>query len=64
MADQAATHGFTVAFAISSGTFAAGAIMGALLFPTKKRLAELRESAAVSAPVRSEVTPEAVAVEA
>ncbi len=64
LAAQAATHGFTVAFLISSGTFAAGAIMGALLFPTKKRLAEMREAAAVTpAPVQAEVAPEAVGAE-
>jgi len=45
VANQAATHGFTVAFAISSGTFAVGAVMGATLFPSKKRLAQMREAA-------------------
>ena len=50
LANQAATHGFTVVFAISAGTFAAGAVMGALLFPSKKRLTEMREAAAQAAP--------------
>ncbi|WP_375504309.1 DHA2 family efflux MFS transporter permease subunit [uncultured Jatrophihabitans sp.] len=45
---QASTHGYTVAFLISAGTFAAGAIMCALVFPSKKRLAELRAAAAAS----------------
>ncbi|MDT0264204.1 MFS transporter [Jatrophihabitans lederbergiae] len=48
IAHNAATHGFSVAFAVSSALFALGAVMGASLFPSKTRIAELR--AAASAP--------------
>ncbi len=40
----AATHGYTVAFAISAGAFAAGAVLGALLFPSKQQLDRIRET--------------------
>ncbi|SHG52458.1 drug resistance transporter, EmrB/QacA subfamily [Jatrophihabitans endophyticus] len=61
VAAQAQTHGYTVAFAISAGTFAAGAIMGVLLFPSKRRLAELRAVTADAAH-RATATSEPVAV--
>ena len=70
LANQAATHGYTVAFAISAGTFALGAVMGALLFPSKKRIAELREAnagaATAASPVEGAVesTVDAVGVDA
>ncbi len=41
----AATHGYSVAFAVSSALFALGAVMGAALFPSKTRIAELRAAA-------------------
>ena len=40
------THGYDAVFMISSGLFAAGAVMGALLFPSKTRLNEMRSAAA------------------
>jgi EmrB/QacA subfamily drug resistance transporter len=59
----AATHGYTLVFAISSCLFATGAVMGGLLFPSRARLAAIR-AAASSAPVtnrtaqrRSEAVP-------
>jgi hypothetical protein len=45
----AATHGYDVAFAIGSGLFAVGLVMGALLFPSKAALTKLREAAASNA---------------
>jgi len=45
LAQVAETHGYSVAFTVSSGLFALGAVMGALLFPSKTRIAELRASA-------------------
>lgn len=39
VAAQAATHGHTVAFAISAGLFAVGTVMTAVLFPSKGRVA-------------------------
>ena len=40
----AATHGYTVAFLTSALVFAAGAVLAASLFPSKERLAAMRES--------------------
>ena len=45
----AATHGYTVAFAVSAGIFALGVILAIVLLPSRQRLAELR--AAETAPV-------------
>ncbi len=42
-----ATHGYTVAFLTSALIFAAGAVLAAALFPSKARLAEMRNSAEV-----------------
>lgn len=53
LAAEAATHGFTVAFAVSAGAFAVGAVLGASLFPSKVRLAQMREAAEASAAVRA-----------
>ena len=39
------THGYAAVFMISSGLFAVGAVTGALLFPSKKRLQEMRAAA-------------------
>ncbi len=49
LAHVAATHGFSVAFAVSSVLFALGAIVGATSFPSKTRIAELRAAAALTA---------------
>ncbi len=35
--EQAATHGYTIAFAVSAGAFALGAVVGALVFPSRQR---------------------------
>jgi EmrB/QacA subfamily drug resistance transporter len=42
----AATRGYTVAFAISAGLLGIGAIVAVVLLPSRRRLAELRTSAA------------------
>ena len=42
----AATHGYTVAFAVSAGIFALGVILAIVLLPSRQRLAELRAAAA------------------
>jgi hypothetical protein len=56
-----------VIFAIGSGLFAFGAVMGALLFPSKARLMAMRAAAnSAQAPAASEqVTPteDALAIE-
>jgi len=48
----AATHGYTVAFAISAGLLGLGFILAIVLLPSKRRLAELR-TAAATAPARA-----------
>ena len=40
----AATHGYTVAFAVSAGIFGLGVILAIVLLPSQRRLAELRAS--------------------
>jgi EmrB/QacA subfamily drug resistance transporter len=45
----AATHGYTVAFAVSAGVFGLGVILAIVLLPAKRRLAELRAAAAAEA---------------
>ena len=45
----AATHGYTVAFAVSAGIFGLGVILAIILLPSKQRLAELRAAAAAEA---------------
>jgi hypothetical protein len=45
----AATHGYTRAFAVSAGLLGLGAIVAALLLPSRKRLAELRTAALATA---------------
>ncbi len=42
----AATHGYTVAFTVSAGIFGLGVILAIVLLPSRKRLAELRATAA------------------
>jgi hypothetical protein len=46
----AATHGYTVAFAVSAGIFGLGVILAIVLLPSRQRLAELRTAAAEAAP--------------
>ena len=45
----AATHGYTLAFTISAGLLGLGAILAVLMLPSRRRLAELGESAALIA---------------
>jgi hypothetical protein len=45
----AATHGYTLAFAVSAGVFGLGVILAIILLPSKQRLAELRAAAAPAA---------------
>ena len=41
----AATHGYTVAFAVSAGLFGLGVVLAIVLLPSKQRLQQLREAA-------------------
>jgi predicted MFS family arabinose efflux permease len=52
----AATHGYTVAFAVSAGIFGLGVILAIVLLPSRQRLAELRAAAVAAA----EAVPAAV----
>jgi EmrB/QacA subfamily drug resistance transporter len=45
----AATHGYTVAFAVSAGIFGLGVILAITLLPSRQRLADLRAEAATAA---------------
>jgi MFS family permease len=45
----AATHGYTVAFAVSAGIFGLGVILAIVLLPSRQRLADLRAAAAAEA---------------
>jgi EmrB/QacA subfamily drug resistance transporter len=45
----AATHGYTVAFSVSSALLGLGFILAIALLPSKRRLAELRDAAAAAA---------------
>lgn len=45
LAQISVTHGYSVVFIISGSLFAVGALMGALMFPSKARLNELRAAA-------------------
>jgi pyruvate/2-oxoglutarate dehydrogenase complex dihydrolipoamide acyltransferase (E2) component len=45
----AATHGYTVAFAVSAGIFGLGVILAIVLLPSRQRLADLRAAAATAA---------------
>ena len=54
----AATHGYTVAFAVSAGIFGLGVILAIVLLPSRHRLAELRAAAAAEAePAPGAATP-------
>jgi EmrB/QacA subfamily drug resistance transporter len=57
----AATHGYTVAFAVSAGVFGLGAILAIVLLPSRQRLADLRAAAtaAEAAPPAPAPTPAA-----
>src|SRR5713226_1124806 len=46
----AATHGYTVAFAVSAGIFGLGVILAIVLLPSRQRLAELRAAVVEAAP--------------
>jgi EmrB/QacA subfamily drug resistance transporter len=45
----AATHGYTVAFAVSAGIFGLGVILAIVLLPSRRQLAALRAAAAAAA---------------
>ena len=45
----AATHGYTVAFAVSAGIFGLGVILAIVLLPSRQRLAELTAASAAAA---------------
>ena len=45
----AATHGYTIAFAVSAALLGLGFILAIVLLPSKHRLAELRNAAAAEA---------------
>lgn len=49
------TNGYSAVFVISSSLFGAGAVMGALMFPSKARLSEMRAASSVE----QEVSPSA-----
>ena len=55
----AATHGYTVAFAVSAGIFGLGVILAIVLLPSKQRLAELRAAAAAAQAAPRAATPAA-----
>jgi hypothetical protein len=44
----AATHGYTVAFAVSAGLFGLGVVLAIVLLPSKQRLQQLREAASAA----------------
>ena len=62
----AATHGYTLAFAISAGLLGLGFILAILLLPSKRRIAGLRTAATTAAagPVRPAPVPTPAAVPA
>jgi EmrB/QacA subfamily drug resistance transporter len=55
-AAAAATHGYTLAFTISAGLLGLGAILAVLMLPSRQRLAELGEAAALIAPPQPAAT--------
>jgi EmrB/QacA subfamily drug resistance transporter len=62
----AATHGYTVAFAVSAGVFGLGVILAIVLLPSRQRLADLRAAAtaAEAAPAAPAPAPAAAAAAA
>ena len=60
----AATHGYATVFLTSALVFGVGAILAAILFPSKERLAAMRQSAAAPQPAAEpDAIAEGVAVE-
>jgi EmrB/QacA subfamily drug resistance transporter len=57
----AATHGYTVAFAVSAGIFGLGVILAIVLLPSRQRLADLRAVAATAAEAAAPVAAPASA---
>jgi EmrB/QacA subfamily drug resistance transporter len=53
----AATHGYTVAFAVSAGIFGLGVILAITLLPSRQRLAELRAAASAAAEAAPAAAP-------
>jgi EmrB/QacA subfamily drug resistance transporter len=60
----AATHGYTVAFAVSAGVFGLGVILAITLLPSRRRLAELRAAASAAAEAAPAAPPAPVAAPA
>jgi EmrB/QacA subfamily drug resistance transporter len=58
----AATHGYTVAFSVSSGVLLAGAILAIVLLPSRRRLEELHNPPEAPAPAVTAVPAETPAV--
>jgi hypothetical protein len=58
----AAVHGYSVAFAVSAALFGVGALLAVLLVPSRRRLAELRntEPAASAVPTASPAPTDSV----
>jgi hypothetical protein len=52
----AATHGYTVAFAVSAGLFGLGVVLAIVLLPSKLRLQQLREAAIAASAVPTSPT--------
>jgi MFS family permease len=55
----AATHGYTTAFTVSAALLGLGFILAIVLLPSRQRLAELRNAAAVAAPAPAAPLPAA-----
>ena len=55
----AATHGYTIAFAVSAGLFGLGFILALVMLPSRRRMAEIRDAAAAApaAPAAAEPAP-------
>ena len=60
----AATHGYTVAFAVSAGVFGLGVILAIVLLPSRQRLVELRAAAAAAEAARPAAAPATAAAPA
>jgi EmrB/QacA subfamily drug resistance transporter len=58
-AAAAATHGYTLAFAIAAALFGLGVLLALGLLPSKRRLDELRAAAAAPAPAAAAATEQA-----
>ena len=59
----AATHGYTIAFAVSAGLLGLGFILAIVLLPSRRRLAERRDAAVdIQAPPAQSPGPEAIPV--